>query len=145
MRKLEAAGLVALLAAAGLGPYSARADGALALAVPANIAKDGFAYGWAFNHPTTGVAKDAALKECQTTTEGSVQANKICRIYDACVDQCVSISMDPKAGTSGVGWAIADDLAAAGKSAPANSRASAGEGREKFCVISTSKCDGTAE
>ena len=131
-----------MLAIAGLGARDARADGALALGIPSNVAKDGFSYGWAYDHPSTIAAKEAALKACKTNNEGSSQAKKLCRIYDSFVGRCAAISMDPKAGTPGVGWAIDDNRDGAEKSALANCKVTAGEDREDFCEISRSICDG---
>lgn len=131
-----------LLAMTAAVVREARADGALALGIPANVAKDGFSYGWAYDHPSTNAAKEAALKACKTNDEGSSQAKKLCRIYDSFVGRCAAIAMDPKAGTPGVGWAIDDDRAGSEKSALANCKVTAGEDREDFCEISRSICDG---
>lgn len=141
----RAACLAVFATGLGFGSACAWAEGALALGVPENVAKDGFAYGWAFNMDTASEAKEGALEACRTTKEGSKQAKKLCRIYDTFSNQCVAISMDPDAGTPGVGWSIADNRASAEKAALANCKATAGTARMEFCEISTSKCDGTAE
>jgi hypothetical protein len=59
-------------------------------------------------------------------------------------DHCVAVSLDPKAGTPGFGWSLGIDKGVAEQEAKASCIATAGKSREKFCVISLSRCDGTA-
>jgi hypothetical protein len=134
---------VSVLAASGCASPAA-ADGALALGIPVSVAKEGFSYGTAYNRATPEEARSVALEGCKTNKDGSKQSQALCRVFDTFKDKCVSIAMDPKAGTPGVGWAIAADGATADKQAVANCVATAGPTRRDACKMTTRRCDGTA-
>src|ERR1700674_1170466 len=61
-------------------PGLAVAEGALAIGLPNDVAKEGIALGWNTNSPTSSFH-----------------------------DQCVAGAEDPDPGTPGVGWAVAAD------------------------------------
>ncbi len=131
-----------LLVAALLAPVPAAADGALAVGVPADVVKDGFAYGRNINSPDPKAASDRALELCRTAKDSTDAARKLCTIVMAFHAQCVSVAMDPKAGTPGVGWAVAPTRDAADQQALSNCMATAGPDRRQFCIKSDSACDG---
>jgi hypothetical protein len=60
-------------------------------------------------------------------------------------NQCIAVSMDPAAGTPGVGWAVANDLLSAERQALGKCMDTAGPGRRAACVVDHSSCDGTAK
>jgi hypothetical protein len=119
--------------------HGAAAEGAMALGVTGNVAKDGYAIGINVNSSSEAEARDAALKYCQT--HGSAVANAKCQIFATFHDQCVAEAEDPKPGTPGAGWAVAADKAVAEKMAMTNCLATAGD-RGSFCKVVTSVCDG---
>jgi hypothetical protein len=119
--------------------HGAAAEGAMALGVTGNVAKDGYAIGIDINSGSEAEARDAALKYCQT--HGSTVARAKCEIFATFRNQCAAEAEDSKAGTPGAGWAIAADKAAAEKMAMMNCRATAGN-RGSFCKVVSSVCDG---
>ena len=134
--------VMAVAAAALLAPAPASADGALAVGVPPDVAKDGFAYGRNVNSPTEQAARDRALQLCRTAKDASDKARNLCTVVMSFHRQCVSVAMDPAAGTPGVGWAVAQTRSAAEQQALANCVATAGPTRQQYCVKSDSACDG---
>jgi hypothetical protein len=124
------------------GPCAA--DGALAIGLPKDVARQGFSFGYSNNHPVSD-ARDIALKGCRENKGGSAQSKAICTVIQTYSNQCVAVAMDPVAGTPGVGWAVADDLRAAESKALANCEATAGPGRRAACKIDHSQCDGAAK
>src|SRR5256885_885179 len=109
MTNLKLAGMAALTAASLsiVAATGANAAGALAIGYPESVSKAGFAYGFAYNNKTTGEARDAALEACRTTQAAPASAKSLCTIVGTFRGECVAIAMDPKAGTPGVGFAIA--------------------------------------
>src|ERR1700719_3598937 len=57
-----------VLAASAMRPTSAVADGALAVALPDDVVKKGFAYGYVTDYPDADKADAEALKQCRHTT-----------------------------------------------------------------------------
>lgn len=125
-----------------LAPTTARADGAIAVGVPSDVAKDGFAYGRHVNSPNEADARQRALDLCRHAKDSSDAARRLCTVVQSFHRQCVSVAMDPKADTPGVGWAIAPTKRTAQEQALANCRATAGPNRQQFCVTSDIACDG---
>ena len=80
---------------------------------------------------TRNVGKSAPKAALQCILIGDVKAN-----------QCFAIALDPKPGTPGVGWAIADDQSTAESVAMANGKVPASSDRAQFCAMSDSKSDG---
>lgn len=128
-------------ASGALAPVNA--FGALAVGETADgVAKDGVAMGTAWNYTSQDEANGVALKDChdfKSAPRAAVQCKLVGTIN---AKQCYAISMDPKAGTPGVGWAIADDKTAAESQAVANCKVSAGSDRAQFCTVAESNCDG---
>lgn len=134
---------VALFTAANLllPSFDLHAEGALALGLPNNVAKEGFAYGYTVNKATLDEAHTGALEFCRTSKGGSKPGQKLCRVVETFSGKCVVIAMDPKAGTPGIGWAVEDDIASAEAHAISHCKATAGADREDFCKVDKSGCD----
>ncbi|MFM9942487.1 MAG: DUF4189 domain-containing protein [Hyphomicrobiaceae bacterium] len=130
---------IAVAMATGLGP--SLGEGALAIGQVGSVAKNGIAMGWAVGQRTEGDAKATALKECLAFTDAPAATRAACKVVRTFKAQCLSIALDPKAGTPGVGWSVANTAQAAEETAMAECRRTAGKAREKFCKITASKCD----
>jgi uncharacterized protein DUF4189 len=136
--------IVALLLAAGaMRPTSAVADGALAVASPPDVVKQGFAYGYVTDYPDAKQADAEALKKCRDTTLTAIRP--MCKVIKDFKNQCVAVAMDPKAGTPGVGWGVADDVITAEREALGKCENTAGQDRRASCAVDHSSCDGTAK
>jgi len=137
MTKTIAAGALLLVVGFAL---PADAAGALAVGTTANVAKDGIAFGTAWNYESEAKARDVALDNCKKF-KGAARAVRQCRLVGSFDGECYAISMDPKVGTPGAGWAIAATKALAEARATDNCRAAAGRGRTEFCKVTESNCD----
>ncbi len=135
--------VVFALVAAIFRPVSGSADGALAIALPPDVVKQGFAYGYVTDYPDTNQADAQALKKCRDTTIEGVRP--LCTVIQDFKNQCVAVAMDPQAGTPGVGWSVAPDLHAAEAQALSKCEETAGPGRRAACAIDHSSCDGSAK
>jgi hypothetical protein len=121
--------------------------GALAVALPADVAKSGFSYGYSNNYADAAQASAHALDACRTTKDAAKDANlrSLCKVVQNYSNQCVAVAMDPAAGTPGVGWAVANDLMSAERQALGKCENTAGPGRAAACVVDHSACDGNAK
>lgn len=146
-RRRRAVLAVAVVAGlAMLHPYPAAAEGALAVGLPKDVAKDGFAYAYSTGKSDSQVARKEALDTCRKPADNkSSQARALCKVVGTFTNQCVAVAIDPATGTPGVGWAIAGDLASAQAGAIAQCKATAGASRQDFCKMDNSRCDGTAK
>jgi hypothetical protein len=150
---LHVRGFVAtLLLVAAFCPNPAGADGAVAVGLPADVAKDGVSIKGKVNFETPDTAKAAALKGCQTPPLTSVsgtsittKTGKLCKIVSSFHDQCFAYAFDPQDGTPGFGWAVANDQRGAEKQALENCENTAGPGRRAACKVVRSECDGSAK
>jgi hypothetical protein len=133
-----------LLLAIAIIPFDlgeARADGALAIGLPSNVATQGFASGYSSNRKNMDEARKIALNSCrQALTDPSTRA--LCSIVETFTHKCVAVAMDPTDGSPGVGWSVAENKLAAESEALARCAATAGDGRREACKISKSGCDG---
>jgi len=144
---LIAAGLLILV------PRSGACDGALAVGMPANVAREGFAYGSALDSASMDAARTAAIDGCRGALGkrigGAAQALQGRRHVFR--NQCFAVAMDPKDGTPGVGWAIAENQQMADRQAIAQCRTTAGTSRREFCTLDVQPgarsrgCDGAAK
>jgi hypothetical protein len=136
--------VVSLLVAAGATrPTCAVADGALAVALPPDVVKQGFAYGYVTDYANPDEADAQAMKKCRDTTIAGVRP--LCTVIQDFKSQCVAVAMDPQAGTPGVGWSVAPDLHTAESQALSKCETTAGPGRRAACAIDHSSCDGSAK
>jgi hypothetical protein len=139
-----------LALAATLNAAPSRAEGALAVGLPADVAHDGFASGFRLNAADMDAARQAAIGGCQNSVGASNAAKKLCKVVATFHNQCFAVAIDPANGTPGVGWSIAEDQDKADAQAIAQCRTTAGAGREQFCVVMKDRgvnhgCDGTAK
>ncbi|MGH6992368.1 MAG: DUF4189 domain-containing protein [Caulobacteraceae bacterium] len=132
-----AAGLIAVFA-----PAAAAAASAFAAGVPDDVAGQGLALGEAHNYPTREEAEARALADCRQAPNSTPTARSLCKIVDHFDDRCLGLSMDPKDGTPGWGWSIADASDAAHDGALAMCRASSSADRAPYCIITSTNCDG---
>jgi hypothetical protein len=141
-----AALIAASVLAAAVAPRLAAAEGALAVGEPADVAAEGYAYGFAVNRPSLDVASAAAMGDCTRPTPGiDPRAQALCKVVQTFRNRCFAVAMDPKDATPGVGWAIADDKDTAGRNAIVKCQATAGDDRRDFCKVTHSDCDGSAK
>jgi tetratricopeptide (TPR) repeat protein len=118
----------------------ANADGAIALGLGGDIARDGVVLGASANLPTRQLALTLALAYCREFTDAPAGATR-CKIVRIFTNQCYAVMFDPKAGTPGFGWGIGADVGAAVKKATGLCRSSAGTSRRDFCELSEAGCD----
>jgi lipoprotein NlpI len=123
--------------------HSVAAEGALAVGLPSDVAKGGYATGYSYNAKTMDEARATAMDYCRKAPTNN-KAKSLCKVIETFSNRCVAVSMDPKAGTPGAGWGIGDDLRAAEREALARCEATAGPARRAACVVSNSDCDGQA-
>jgi hypothetical protein len=139
----DAAWVLVVFAFVVFRPNSGSADGAIAIALPPDVVKQGFAYGYVTDYPDANQAGAQALKKCRDTTIDGVRP--LCEVIQDFKDQCVAVAMDPQAGTPGVGWSVAPDLHTAESQALSKCETTAGPGRRAACAIDHSSCDGSAK
>jgi Domain of unknown function (DUF4189) len=136
---LGGVGLVLVAMTMSLGS-AARADGALAIGLPSDVAKQGFASGYSYDAENMDAARKTALDYCHKAPTNE-RARSLCSIVETFTRRCVAVAMDPKAGTPGVGWSVAENKLTAESEALARCAATAGEGRREACKVSNSNCD----
>ena len=139
--------VLSLLCGGALGPSQSRADGALAVGLPADVVKGGFTYGYSNNNADANHAEAKALDACRTTKDAAKDANlrSLCKVVQNYSNQCVAVAMDPAAGTPGVGWGVANDILSAERQALGKCMDTAGPSRRAACVVDHSSCDGNAK
>ncbi|HUI95645.1 MAG TPA: DUF4189 domain-containing protein, partial [Xanthobacteraceae bacterium] len=118
-------GLAVMVLAQTLACVPVGAAGALAVGVAPGGAQDGFAFGMNSNKANAEAARQDAVKACGSAKESNDVARSRCKSVGTYTNQCAAMSMDPKDGTPGVGWAIAATSDAANKAALAKCEATA--------------------
>lgn len=131
-----------LLAAAAQQADQAGAEAALAVGFPDDVAKQGVAVGWAVNHDTKKAAEAEALRRCREAKKPPKATRNLCRIVESFDDECVAVALDPDAGTTGIGWAVAGKQDEAEDAAMDDCMSSAGKKRRNSCRIALARCDG---
>jgi hypothetical protein len=137
----SAAALVSLLV---LLPQSSRAMASFAAGIPDDVAQDGVAMGESYNYSNRDEADARALLGCRTNKDSAEKVHALCKVIDHFDNRCLATALDPKAGTPGWGWAIADSATEARDHALAMCQQSAGADRAPYCEITASVCDHTA-
>jgi hypothetical protein len=137
-------GSVCLLGAFLATPNVAQAAGAVAIGLPADVAESGISMFIYVNASSTDEARSKAVAGCKTI--GSETARALCKVMATFTNQCAAEALDPKDGTPGFGWAIADTAADAKSQAIANCRDTAGPDRQDACAVPDKGvwCDGRA-
>jgi len=129
-----------LFAGALLWPKPSGAEGAVAIGLPADVAKSGVAMGYATKHPTRQKAEEVALQQCRTAPAPR-RVQELCEIVQNFHDQCVAFAIDPATGTPGYGWAVEDTKEAASNAALQMCIDKSSASRRKFCKVTSSTCD----
>jgi hypothetical protein len=126
-------------------PSAAYADAAVAIGLPSDVATHGISMFVYVNASSTQEAKSRAVAGCKTV--GSDTSKALCRVLATFRDRCAAQAFDPKDGTPGFGWAVAETLAEARRQALANCRDTAGPDRQDACIIPEKgfACDGHAK
>jgi hypothetical protein len=117
------------------------ADGAVAVGVPSDVAKQGVAQGYSYNAKTPDDARRVAMGYCEDVSKSSKPAVALCKVVKMFQGQCVAFVLDPKPGTPGYGWGVGDDKDAAQKAAMAMCLDNAGANRRQYCEVTASDCD----
>ena len=135
-------GSVCLLGVFLATPNAAQAAGAIAIGQPADVAQDGISMFIFVNASSASEARTKAVEGCKTV--GSQTARSLCKVMATFNNQCAAEALDPKDGTPGFGWAIADTETEAKSMALANCRDTAGPDRQDACVVPDKGtwCDG---
>lgn len=139
--------VASLLALTGLGaalPDQVRAEGAVAAGIPADVARDGATMAIQVNAKSAEEARRLAVENCRKS-KASPKGVQLCKVVAEFKNKCAALSLDPKDGTPGAGWAVGATRVAAEKTAMERCRATAGPTRRQFCKITGSNCDGTAK
>ena len=144
VRGVAAVLTIASAMAAAFLPTSSAAMPAFAAGIPNDVADKGVAMGEAHDFSSRDDAEARAIEQCQTNKDTSAEVHGLCRIIDHFDNRCLVTALDPKAGTPGWGWAIADTKDQASNGALAMCRSTAGADRQDYCVVVQSVCDGTA-
>jgi hypothetical protein len=138
LRRVAAVGLLAALA----WPRAGAAEGALAIGLPKDVAKEGIAIGWVINSDTRDTAHERALRGCLDFKDAPATTRVLCKVIKTFRRECVAIALDPEEGTPGVGWAVAVSTQAAETDALAACVSTAGAERKQYCKVTVSLCDG---
>jgi Domain of unknown function (DUF4189) len=141
-----ASGAVIGLAAA-LWSQPGIAAGAIAIGIPPGGVVKGFAGGHSLNAADMPSAREGAVNGCHKSTGASDAAQKACSVVATFKDECYAIALDPKDGTPGAGWAVAETQALADAQAVQQCRNTSPPDRQKFCEVPSTNhgCDGTAK
>jgi hypothetical protein len=134
--------VLVLLAGVVLRPDPGRADAALAIGLPQDVAKQGLAMGYALNYASREAAQAEALKRCREFRDAPDATRSLCRIVENFRDRCVAVALDPDAGTSGLGWAVDKKQELAEEIAMERCVDAAGQRRREFCRVTLTRCDG---
>jgi hypothetical protein len=135
---LAALALVAALA----WPQDGAAEGALAIGLPKDVAKEGIAIGWVINSDSADTAHERALRGCLDFRDAPATTRALCKVIKTFRGECVAIALDPEAGTPGVGWSISGSMEMAETDALAACASTAGATRRQHCRVTVLRCDG---
>ena len=139
--------ILSISATAALWSHPSSAAGAIAIGIPPGGVVKGFAGGHSLNASDMPSAREGAVNGCHKSTGASDAAQKACAVVATFKDQCYAIALDPKDGTPGAGWAIAETQALADQEAVQQCRNTSSPDRQKFCEVPGTNhgCDGTAK
>ena len=133
----------ALLVAGALqSADQARADAALAVGRPADVAKQGLAVGWSVDHASKEIAEKEALARCRAFADAPPAAREACRIVETFSDRCLAIAFDPEPGTTGIGWSVDRSRDWAEEAAMERCAETSAPKRRPSCRVALVRCDG---
>jgi hypothetical protein len=140
-----------MILAAASGSNQAIAAGAVAIGIAPGGVAQGYASGYEVDAADIDTAKTEALAQCKKPSanasgtpanSGTLAAQAECKVVATFVGKCYAQALDPKDGTPGAGWAIADTQPEADSEALARCRSTAGADRQDFCKVFNRACDG---
>ena len=129
---------VAVSAGAALS-RPAGAEGALAIGLPRDTAREGIAFGYALNYRSRASAEETALGKCRNFQDAPPSTRALCRLVQSFSGQCLAIALDTQPGVHGEGWAIDHSQQVAEQRALNQCRAIAT--RPQACRIVFAQCD----
>jgi hypothetical protein len=115
-------------------PSPARGEAALAIGIPKEGLRDGFAYAWEVRAKNYAEAERKALQGCQDQARNYGVSPSRCKVVETFKGRCVSVAFD--SGERWAGWAVAADS----KAAVAAALQKCGEGA-KNCKTHATDCD----
>jgi hypothetical protein len=119
----------------------ARADAALAVGLPSDVAKQGLAMGWAFNYASKETAQAEALKRCRGFRDAPQSTRDLCKIVESFRDSCMAVALDPDYGTTGLGWGVHNNQEWAEDAAMEKCMETSDQKRRSFCRVTVTRCD----
>jgi hypothetical protein len=131
-----------LFACALYGASGARADAALAVGQPADVAKQGLAVGWAVDYASTEAAAKEALARCRGFRDAPQTTRDLCRVVEVFGNMCLAVALDPESGTTGVGWGVHKNHDWAEDTAMERCAAASAPKRRESCRVALVRCDG---
>jgi hypothetical protein len=132
---------VLLLASAICGADRARADAALAVGKPADVARQGLAVGWAVGYPSAAAAETEALARCRGFRDAPQATRDLCKIAVTFGNTCLAVALDPEPGTTGVGWGVHKDRDWAEDMAMEKCAEASAPTRRDACRVAIVRCD----
>jgi hypothetical protein len=117
------------------------AHGAVAVAQPASIARDGVAIGYSYGYGDDAHAEDEALRQCLTFQGAPVATRTLCTVVQTFQNDCFAAAVDSVSGKDGFGWAVAKTQADAVSIAMRHCQVT--DNSEGVCVIQAQVCDVT--
>jgi hypothetical protein len=139
-----------MILVAPLAIERASAAGAVAIGIAPGGAANGYASGYEVNDPDIDTAKADALAQCKkpqdnvsgtAANSGTRAAQAKCEVVATFTNKCYAQALDPKDGTPGAGWAVADTQEDADNQAMAMCQSTAGADRRSFCKVFSRACD----
>jgi hypothetical protein len=112
------------------------AHGALAVGVPESVAKDGISVGFAWNAPSSDLARIDAIRSCLDLKTAPAKARALCNVITTFRYQCFSVAMDAPGG-DGWGWAVERSLPEAERRALQACKSTV----QKSCYVAFGQCD----
>lgn len=119
------------------------AQSSVVVGIPGDVVRYGVSFGVAVNQADHDAADEVAMAHCRNGPDVTPTVRDLCRPVARFDNRCVAVSLDPRAGTPGFGWAIADVQDDADAEALAGCRKTDGDQGEA-CVITLRMCDGMA-
>ena len=116
---------------------------AVAIGLPDDVAKGGFAMGIARNYGTQGQADSEALQQCLGFKDAPDSTRALCKIVLRFANQCFAVAMDPEPGTPGVGYRTATMQSDADYGATMDCKQTSQYDRANFCKVTYRVCDVT--
>jgi hypothetical protein len=133
----------AVFVAAATVPHAAQAMSAFAGGIPSSVASRGLAVGDGYNFATRAGAEAKALEECRAQGVAPQDTRDLCSVIAYFDGECLSVALDPAAGTPGWGWAIAKTADLSKSFALAYCQQTAGASRAPYCAVTITDCDTT--